>query len=449
LTAATRVAAILICGAWVCAEPSHAQPEPDPGAPPDAAPVIETPVSDTPAAETEAVANALELRFLLEDLIAAGDLEGAAELIARLLDLTEAQFGPESTELAEAHLLIGELRRLQGDYLAAEESILSAIEVYESQAGPLSAVLIGPFLNLGDTYNEAGDYTGAISAYSEARTIGRRIYGLLNEDQIEIIDDMTQAAVRLGQIEEAVNLQLEALTLVERTYDTNSLEAVEARYKFADWLRETGRFQEARLYYFEIQRIISREYDDDPVLMARLNRERAESYRDQDIGDSIGLSGLKDSVESLEELPDPPALLVAELYLDLGDWNVEFGRSTAIGDDYLSAWEWLGRVENGDQLRREWFDGLTVVEIDPISRRGLSNNPDDPLGYVEIHFTVDVAGRARDVEVANSFPPNFKDSAFIRQYREARFRPRIVDGAFVEVRRARRNEFHYIEQELE
>ena len=92
---------------------------------------------------------------------------------------------------------------------------------------------------------------------------------------------------------------------------------------------------------------------------------------------------------------------------------------------------------------------MTVVEMTPVSRRGLSPEPDAPLGFVEIRFTVDRAGRARDIEITDSYPQGLKDSAFLRQYREGRFRPRVENGELVEVRRARRNEFRYDPEAVE
>jgi hypothetical protein len=157
------------------------------------------------------------------------------------------------------------------------------------------------------------------------------------------------------------------------------------------------------------------------------------------------LSGLRESIELLEAMPDPPLLLLAELHLEAADWNVEFstGAGFIASEDYSMAWQLLGRLDNGDALRREWFEDLTVIEMGPISQRGLSDDPDAPKGRVEIHFTVDRAGRARDIEVVSANPPGFKESDFIRQYRNGRFRPRIEDGTIIDYRRARLIEFFY------
>jgi tetratricopeptide (TPR) repeat protein len=406
---------------------------------------VPPPVADRvpAAADTALPENAFETRIVMESRLEAGDFAGALALAERLLDLATRESGAESQQVAEAHLLIGRIQRASGDYTGAETSILAAIDVYENSAGPVSTALIDPFLDLGDNYDEAGDYQGAISSYSEARTIGRRNYGLLNEQQIGIIDKMSEAAMQLGQLDEARNLQIEALTLAERNYGESSIEAIEARFKLAAWLRRQRLYDDERRLYFEIQRIVSREHGNDPVLIARTLRQRAESFREQDNGDALGLSGLRDAIELLEAMPEPPTLLLAELYLDAGDWSVEFSRAGASGSDYIEAWRLLGSVENGEALRREWFDELTVVEIGPVSRRGLSADPDAPAGYVEIRFTVDPNGRTRDVEVTDSYPPGFKDAVFLRQYRDARFRPRVENGQLVPTRRARRNEFNY------
>ncbi|HEY5665170.1 MAG TPA: tetratricopeptide repeat protein, partial [Gammaproteobacteria bacterium] len=423
-----RALVIVCCGWAVAAAPAHGQ---------------EAAAAPASGPETAGPANWLEARVLIEELAESGDFAAAAALEARLLELAAAEFGDSSARLAETHLLIAGIRQRGGDYTAAETSILNAIEVYTDQEGPLSPALIDPFLVLGENYDAAGDFGNAMSAYSEARTIGRRNFGLLNPDQLDIIDSMTEAAERLGQLEEARNLQLEALTLVERSFEEASLEALDAKYKYAAWLRDHRQYDEERRIYFEILRVLDRDDQEDPLLTVRALRERARSYRNEDNSDGIGLSGLRDAVEMVEAMPEPPPLVLAELHLEIGDWNVEFSRTGVIDDDYLAAWNYLGSVTNGEELRREWFDGLTVVEIDPISSRGLSSNPEAPRGYVVIRFTVDRNGRTRDVEVTDSYPPGFKDGSFIRQYREARFRPRIVNGELVPVRRARRNEFRF------
>jgi len=367
-----------------------------------------------------------------------------------LLELAAEELDEGDARIAEAHLLLARVNGANGDYLAAEEEILAAIEIYEADVGRNSPELIDPFLALGDNYETALDYSAAIAAWGEARTIGRRNFGLLNPDQLSIINKMTAAAEELDQIDTATELQLEALVLNERIYNPDSLEAMEARLKYAAWLRryDADIFEELRVYA-EIQRTIRDHYDNDPVMITRVMRERAKSFRLSNIGDPLGIGGLHNSLELLEELPEPPPLLLAELLIDIGDWQIEFGRG--FENEYLRAWELLGEVENGDELRDLWFTDLNEIDLRPISSRGLSSDPQDPRGYVVINFTVDVSGHTEDIEIAKSQPPGLKDAAARSSFNNAKFRPSILNGALVAASRIYRLDFRYqpFEEETE
>jgi TonB family protein len=425
-------------------------PSAAPVEPPSAAPV-------EPPAQTEAAVPAsdpappdwFETRLEIEALAESGDYAAALALRDRLFEFTAEQFGPTSGGVAQAHLLIADVHRRSGDFRAAEEEILAALDLFEDINGPLSPALIEPFLDLGDNYSESGDHASALIAWAEARNIGRRNFGLLNTDQLPIIDDMTDAAEELGQIEEARDLQLEALALVERNHPEFAPETIEAHYKFAAWLREHNFYEDERRIYYQIERIVNQHYEGDPLMLVRALRTRAASYRQADNGDGLGLSALRNAKDLLENMDQPPILLLAEVNLDIGDWYVEFSRTGAIGAEYLDAWELLGQLDNGEELRREWFEELNEVEMSSLSRRGLSTDTDDPEGYVVVYFTVSPSGRTRDIEVTDSRPQGFKDSAVTRLMRDARFRPMVTDGELVSMRRAYRFEFRYEPDEVD
>lgn len=410
----------------------------------------DAPDSPPAAAVSGAGANWLETRIAIEELGEQGDFVAALELADVLLERASVQFGPESDALAESHLLLARTLRANRDYQLATEEFLAAIDIYELQDGPFSPRLIDPFIELGDTYSEAGDFQGAISSYQEARTLGRRTSGLLNLEQLPIIDLMTDAALELEEVEEARNLQYEALTLTERSFGEDSTEALEAQYKYALWLRDNQFFNEERLIYSEILRTIEREFEEDPLLTIRTLRARAASYREENNEESLGLTGLNQSLSLLEEMADPPLLLMAEVLLEIGDWNVEFKSSGSLGSEYTRAWQLLGQLDNGAELRQEWFGSLVEIERARLSPRGTSTDPNDPEGHVIVYFTVNRTGRTDDIEITESFPEGLKDTSVKLAMRDARFRPRVENGELVSARHAYRFSFRYVpEQDAE
>jgi len=387
-------------------------------------------------------ANWFETQIAIEELAEAGDYVGALALGDNLLEQIEMEFGEGDQHLADARLLLARIQSESGDYSAAEQEILAAIDIYEADVGRLSPELIPPFLQLGDNYESAGDYAAAMSAWGEARTIGRRNFGLLNTQQLPILDQMTEAAEELEQIETARDLQQEALVLVERIYGPSSRESMEARFKYAGWLRqEDAFFSEQLRIYFEIERTIEDHFDRDPLLIARVMHERALAFRNIRNGDPLGISGLRDALELVEEMPEPPPLVMASLLVDIGDWYVAFSRSS--GEEYRLAWQLLGQLDNSEELRRAWFADLIEIDRVPMSRRHLSDDPEDPAGHILIGFTVDTSGHTRDVEIIESNPADLKDTAALTSFREARYRPSIVDGELVPAERKYRLDFRY------
>jgi TonB family protein len=377
----------------------------------------------------------------MDDFIGAEDFAAASALAEDLLRQTEAEFGPESEMLADTHLKVAAVESRNREFEAAEQNALRAIDIYQSVGGPYYERLIEPYVVLGDNYQANSDYVSALSSYNEARTISRRVFGLLNEGQIEIIDRMTESAMGLNQFEEAANMQREALTLVERTHEPQSPEALEAVYKYAAWLRRNNQFTSERMQYARADRIIREHYGDESLLLVRPLRERANSWRVQGYEENIGISGLRNALELLENHPEP--LMTAEVYRDLGDWDVAFSKLASDGSAYLVAWDLLGEIENGDEIREEWFEPMTPVIRAPLSLRGLTMDPNAPTGNVIVRFTVDTTGRTSDIVIVESNPPGLKDDAVTRQIRQSRFRPMIRDGQLIRARRAYNIEFHY------
>ena len=355
----------------------------------------------------------------------------ALPVAERLIELTEEEFGVQSLEAAEAYQRAALVQRNAEEHELAEQHYLHAVELIRNIDGTFSERAVGPLIGLGDNYQAAGQYLNAITAYNEARTINRRVYGLLNEGQVPILDRITDSFEQLDQYADADQQQLTILNLAERNYPEGSPEHLEALYRYAVWLRESGRYHEERSQYARAMRIIRDLHGKESPYLARPLRETGNSYRAQRLPDNQGISSLRSALEILDLAGGGEALVRAEVLRDVGDWEVAFSKVEPDLSVYYSAWELLGTVENGDDLRRKWFGELHNVMGEPISQRGLSRAPDALRGHVVVQFDLDRFGRTDNVAVARSEPPGFKDEAVTRAVRRWRFRPFMEDGEAV------------------
>jgi hypothetical protein len=190
-------------------------------------------------------------------------------------------------------------------------------------------------------------------------------------------------------------------------------------------------YQLERDQYMRAQRIIRGSYGDDNVREVTPLLGIGNTYRRERNPAGTGRAAIEDAVEILQKQAEADPLLMATALRDLGDWSIAFNEPHFDGADYLRAWQLLGSLPNGDQLRQEWFFAANYVLYEPISSRGLSTEPDAKSGHVIARFDVDIRGNSFDVTIVESEPPGFKDEAVLRHIRRSRFRPLISEGVFV------------------
>jgi hypothetical protein len=400
----------------------------------DAAPAQLESVADTPSPATR-----LEAQIEFERLMAEGRFGEAAAAAKVLLDLTSAEFGEQSSEAARAHKWAADAERAAADYDAAELNYLRSIEIYQALDGPFAPAAIEPTIGLGDNYFDAGNFANALSAYSEARNVQRRAFGLLDQGQLAIIDRLTRSYQAMQMHVEANEQQLEAMSLIERNHPAGSIEMLEGIYRYGRWLRSVGRYLDERTQYERAIRIIRAEHDKDSLLLVTPYREIANSFREQAFEDPRGAGALNAALEILELQPEPDALELAQVLIDIGDWKTAFDNEGSGDGDYLRAWDQLGRVSDGEALRAEWFQSARPVSVRfaRMSTRDLAQDPLEPgvlRGKVLVQFDVTAGGRAENLLIVESDPAGFKDEAAVRSISQSRFRPRIVDGSLVAAR---------------
>jgi TonB family protein len=397
-------------------------------------------------------ASSFEARVAIEELASAGEYSAAVKLEESLFNLVIEEFGETSVELAEAYMFMASLYAADRNRFMAEDRILTALELYERADGPLSTLLIEPFVALGDHYFRANEFDLALNAYNEARILGRRAYGLLNREQIAVLDKMSDATLALGLFDEADALKLDTLAVVQRAYGEDSLENLDAHFEYVEWLSELNRFRTADNEFYRIARIIREQFDNDPRLQIRLFRADARNFRranetlrpqfvsgrgqfltesQEGLGHRSEPGELLAALELYDEFEFSDPLLRAELLVELGDWHVHYNRTWAIDEAYQEAWNVLSLLENGDELKEEFFSDLTVVRAASLSSRVLTSDEDAPWGHLKLEFTINTDGTVDDFVVLESEPEELIDDAAIAQMQNSRFRPRIQDGVLV------------------
>jgi len=426
-----------------------------PATPPEnadtAGPAEETPaVEGTPAEiPSETHLSRLETQIVFLDLVEERRFEDALPYAETMVELTEAEFGSPSDELATVLTNLALIQRRLENYDESNEAFLRAIEMYRDLEGPFTADAITALVAMGANYYSTGEYFQALSIFQEARTVNRRAFGLLNPEQIEIVYNISSTLASMRRFEDAHELQQDALRLMERFHGSESLELLPYMYRYAEWLASGFQFEAARNQYLRAMELIRQLDGPESGLLVPPLRQMGNTFRRQKLAEGRGIGALRRALEVAEAQAEPDVLELARVLRDIGDWYTAFSRVGTTNEEYLRAWELLGSVENGEELRTEWFDdddGDYVLREYPSSRGVVdSDEPGAVEGYVRIAFDIDVDGKPLNVNVIESDPPGYKDATMQRAIGRSRFRPRIVDGELAYASGLIRNfTFHYI-----
>jgi tetratricopeptide (TPR) repeat protein len=144
-----------------------------------------------------------------------------------------------------------------------------------------------------------------------------------------------------------------------------------------------------------------------------------------------GEVALKLVLEIVDAHPQSGAAERAQALLDLGDWRMFAGYRDQALDTYREAWAALRDPGAGGTAA---FDVPVQVFYRPPdnARRPTIGTDKFAEHVVQVEFTVAADGRVRDVSLAASNLPEKSRKRLIKAIKEARYRPRFVDGAAVE-----------------
>lgn len=400
-----------------------------------------TEAGETPVDPLEAAFN----RF--QRLRDEGRREEATTAAMQVAELAREHYGPQSLELATPLINLAVMQAHAGELSAAEQNYLTAIAIIERHEGALSARLINPLSGLGHAYNRAGMYEQAIKHFERALRLNHIESGFTNFKQFGIQDGLTESYVGLRDYEEANFYQESQLEIYQRKFGQQDPQVVPAMYKLAEWYSRIGNLEESALAYRSADRIIRENDGETSVARTDALMGLARLYERQ-ANQPAAASTLRKAIKILEAGPEPDLMRRAELRVALGDLYVRESRFGSAKDEYAAAWADLSSSDEYLE-RRDYFFELPVRlgggPFPKLSRNAYGRAESELRdGYVEIRYTVDEDGRAQDVMVIESDPPEVMDASLLTTYRRSVYRPRFAEGDSVRTENLlARHEFRY------
>ena len=377
--------------------------------------------------------------------------EEATAAALQVAELTQRQYGAGSIKLATPLINLAVMQSITGNLTAAEQNYQVAISIIEQHEGMLSSRLINPLRGLGHTYNRAGMHEKAIENFERALRLNHIELGFTNPEQFGIHDGLTEGYVGLREYEEANFYQEAQLEISQRKFGREDPKTVPAMYKLAEWYRRTGNLDNSTLTYRNADRIL-REHESE----TSINRTEAlmglASLYEQQGNRPAATSVLRKGLKVIDSHPEPDKLRRAGLYMALGDMYTRESRSEIAQVEYTSAWADLSSDENFLELRDEYFElpvRLSGGEFPNLARNTRGRTSTELRdGFVMIGYTVDSDGRAQDVKIIESEPPDIMEKPLQTTYRRSMYRPRYVDGAPVATENLlSRHDFRYAEED--
>ena len=316
--------------------------------------------------------------------------------------------------------------QLERDQLEdAQASYLEGIGQLTSELGADSPLLIEPYSELARLYILNNQSLEAITVLQTARDVSQRTYGLFNLEQVPLLDEIGRAYLLMGNTVEAQNVQRERLNVALRRFGEDDPRTIPYRNHLAGYYDQSRMRLLAREEYEAVLELQREAFgDNDGRLLIPLSQMTAIDIR---LGNRVSSRGQLTRVLAAATNATPLQRAIAQAVL--GDWELVRNRVEAAQERYRQAYEVLSSEQ--PSLAEEFFAAPQFIDfIPPASAVDWQANPDSyAWGYVEARFQVSENGKATNIFIADAIPPMLMNALYARRLAEARFRPRLVDGA--------------------
>ena len=446
--------------------PEATAPNPEAEAP---LPEATTPQSSKPAAPQE------QLRILPQDsrmdayqefrqLYDLARFEEALPYARRVVELSEAD-EERDHELPIAYNNLGATQYQLADYPAAEVSYRKSLELLESTQGISSRRLLVPLAGLGAAFAAQGQHQLAADLFDRALAVSRRADGLFNLQQVPLINQAADSRYAVRDYVGAEREHLYALKITEQNYgygDTRTLPPLLELGAFYESLRE---FIAARNIYMRARDVALKPGVYDPQAVKALNgiarthrlqytmdpdtldsqqpareevtgevfgsRIQKESRLPPPAADRTGLKAAQTALELLRSTPEPPAALLTETLIELGDWFQATSRPEISTPYYAEAAAIFDALVEADSLAGHPLKAPRMVFYRPpqSASRGVNTlSGQYVIRKTVFSFLVSEKGEPLDITVVSTDMDETQVSQSQRAVGRAIFSPRFVDG---------------------
>lgn len=392
--------------------------------------------------------------------LAAGNNREAVQHAAEVLRLSEEQFGSNARELVNPLSNLGTAAFRAGDFETAERAYRRAIVSIEGQQAGADRLLIRPLHGLGETLLATERSAEAVIPLKRAVDLSRNLDGLFNIGQLDYLDALIEAYVAAGLGADADREHQYAFRVAENEYGRNDLRLLDPLDRFARWYESVGRYSTARGLHARALQLTENLSRDNlaigvPALrgLARtwsleyLYGPEVEARSSVDVSDGTdgplllqpnsrlspdGERALRNALDILRKGESRP-LILADTWLQLGDWYLLAGNQERMSAAYAEAWNTRAAVSE-DALKIFAAPRLIFYRPPPASISRFK--PNDPAEYerktVEVRLRIGRDGRVIDAAVLSSDASEALNRSVLFAARRARYAPRLESGAPME-----------------
>lgn len=357
---------------------------------------------------------------------------GSVETYNKAIVAIEDQYGVYDSRLSEQLMGLGLAYQSQGEHKVAVGAFKRAAHINRINHGLYSLSQEPMLSHLVESYAADGDWKNASDKQQLLYDIKCRNYGKNSPKLLATLSDMVewhmsayQKGSNITHLLRAWELNQQAISIIETNFGPNDLQLndalirqVSTSYHLAEYQMSisapTNSFSQSQ------QTVSSFTQPNFPEQDQRFH-SMLSPYRD-------GKTALLRRVELYKKNPQATSDNQADALIKLGDWYFYFNKRESAIKIYQEAEKILAATDQSGMRIENVFGQPHALIFESNSLPEQQRDRAKQQGYVEAKFDVTPAGRARDVQIMESEPPNMMDALVQQSIQSTRYRPAIING---------------------